>query len=176
MSRFRRYAAALCVGASLIGVSGYVLRADVPRVSSGTWAAAGEVGVPSGAGSVALTDGRVVVVGGERDGVRSSAISIYDPASSAWARAGDLVTPRSGHTVTLLNDGRVLVAGGSTPDGPTFDIEIFDPANGTSVHAGDMTLPRVNHAAATLKDGRVLIVGGSDGSSALDGCGGIRPG
>ena len=115
MSRFRRYAAALCVGASLIGVSGYVLRADVPRVSSGTWAAAGEVGVPSGAGSVALTDGRVVVVGGERDGVRSSAISIYDPASGAWARAGDLVTPRSGHTVTLLKDGRVLFAGGHAP-------------------------------------------------------------
>ena len=148
---------------TVVGSSWLVLRADVPRVASGTWAAAGEVAVPSSAVSVTLADGRVVVAGGKSDGVPSSAISTYAPASGAWAPAGELLTPRSGHAMALLNDGRVLIAGGTASDGPTFDIEIFDPANGTSVHAGEMTLPRVDHAAATLKDGRVLIVGGSDG-------------
>ena len=145
-----------------------VVRADVPRVASGTWAAAGEVAVPHSAVSVALADGRVVVAGGEDDGTPRSAISTYDPASGAWAHVGNLVTPRSGHAMTVLKDGRVLVAGGTASYGPTFDVEIFDPANGTSVHAGDMPLARVNAAAATLKDGRVLIVGGSDGVSPLN--------
>ena len=144
------------------------VRADVPRVASGTWAAAGEIAVPGGAVSVALADGRVVVAGGEDDGTPRSAISTYDPASGAWAHVGNLVTPRSGHAMTVLKDGRVLVAGGTASYGPTFDVEIFDPANGTSVHAGDMPLARVNPAAATLKDGRVLIVGGSDGVSPLN--------
>jgi MBG domain (YGX type)/Galactose oxidase, central domain/Kelch motif len=148
---------------TVLSSSWLVLRADVPRVASGTWAAAGEVVVPSGAVSVALADGRVVVAGGKSDGTVSPVISSYDPASGAWAHVGELLTARSGHAMTLLNDGRVLIAGGTASYGPSFDIEIFDPATGTSVHGGDMTLARVDHAAATLTDGRVLIVGGSDG-------------
>jgi len=165
MYRFARFATA---SLALIAMLGYAVRADVPQVPSGTWAAAGEAAVPNGAVSVALADGRVVVAGGESDGTLSSAISTYDPASGAWARVGDLVTPRSGHAMTVLKDGRVLIAGGTTPSGPTFDIEIYDPVTGISVHAGDMTLSRVNHAAATLNDGRVLIVGGSDGVSPMN--------
>ena len=70
----------------------------------------GEVAVPSGAASVALADGRVVVAGGRSDGIPSSAISTYDPASGAWARVGELLTARSGHAMTVLKDGRVLIA------------------------------------------------------------------
>ncbi|HEU4892298.1 MAG TPA: MBG domain-containing protein, partial [Vicinamibacterales bacterium] len=145
-----------------------VVRADVPRVASGTWAAAGEVAVPNGAVSTALADGRVVVAGGTSDDSFSSSIATYDPASGAWAHAGDLATARSGHAMTVLNDGRVLIAGGTASYGPTFDIEIYDPASGTSVHGGDMTVARVDAAAATLKDGRVLIVGGSDGVAPMN--------
>ena len=152
---------------TVLGSSWLVLRADVPQVASGTWAAAGEVVIPSGSVSVALADGRVLVAGGKSDDILSPVISSYDPASGAWVRVGELLTARSGHAMALLNDGRVLIAGGTASYGPTFDIEIFDPANGTSVHAGDMTLARIDHAAATLKDGRVLIVGGSDGVAPL---------
>ncbi len=152
----------------VVSSSWLVLRADVPQVASGTWAAAGEVGtIPPGAASVALSDGRLLVAGGQSGDTFSSAISTYDAASGARVLVGNLATARAGHAATVLNDGRVLIAGGTASYGPTFDIEIYDPANGTSVHAGDMTLARVDHAAATLKDGRVLIVGGSDGVSPL---------
>src|SRR6187549_1750673 len=103
-TRIRSLIAVLILTA--VGSSWLVLRADVPRVASGTWAAAGEVAVPSGAVSVTLADGRVVVAGGKSDGVPSSAISTYGPASGAWAPAGELLTPRSGHAMALLNDGR----------------------------------------------------------------------
>ena len=66
---------------TVVGSSWLVLRADVPRVASGTWAAAGEVAVPSGAVSVTLADGRVVVAGGKSDGILSSAISTLRPGN-----------------------------------------------------------------------------------------------
>src|SRR6186713_2059917 len=66
-TRIRSLVALLTLTA--VGSSWLVLRADVPRVASGTWAAAGEVAVPSGAVSVTLADGRVVVAGGKSDGV-----------------------------------------------------------------------------------------------------------
>ena len=161
--------AAVFMFAVFAASSWLVLRADIPQVASGTWVAAGDVGtIPTGAASVGLADGRVLVAGGRSDGILSTAISTYNPASGAWAAAGNLAVARSGHAVTVLTDGRVLIAGGTTSTGPSFDIEIYDPASGTSAHAGDMTLARVDHAAATLKDGRVLIVGGSDGVSPLN--------
>ena len=151
---------------ALAASSWLVVRAEIPQVASGTWVTAGQVGtIPTGAASVGLSDGRLLVAGGQSDGVLSNVVATYDPASGAWAAVGSLNVARAGHTATVLKDGRVLIAGGANADGPTFDIEIFNPSSGTSVHAGDMTLPRVDHAAATLKDGRVLIVGGSDGAS-----------
>ena len=147
-----------------------LVTASIPQVPTGTWAPAGEIAaIPSGAASVALPDGRLVVAGGSAsDGALLSGIGIYDAVGDAWAPGGELSQARSGHAATVLKDGRVLFAGGTTSDGPSFDIEIYDPATGSSVHAGDMTLPRVDHAAATLKDGRVLIVGGSTGGAPLN--------
>ena len=61
-----------------------------------------------------LSDGKVLVMGGESGGDNSdlSSAEIYDPASGGWTRTGSLNTPRRGHTATLLADGRVLVTGG----------------------------------------------------------------
>ena len=97
----------------MLGSSWAVLRADVPQVASGTWASAGEVAVPRGAVSVVVVDGHVMVAGGTSDGMLSTAVSTFDPASGAWARVGDLIAARSGHAMTLLKDGRVLIAGGT---------------------------------------------------------------
>ena len=174
-SRFRRSArfktvVALVVFSALTASSLLVLRADIPQVASGAWVPAGELGtVLSGAASVALPDGRVLVAGGVKDDVLSRRIVAYHPSSGAWASIGNLAVARTGHTAVVLKDGRVLIAGGITADGPSFGVEIFNPGTGTSTHAGDMTMPRVDHAAAALKDGRVLIVGGSDGLSPLSG-------
>lgn len=174
-SRFRSSArlktvVALVVFSALTASSLLVLRADIPQVASGAWVPAGELGaVPSGAASVALPDGRVLVAGGVKDDVLSRRIVAYQPSSGAWANIGNLAVARTGHTAVVLKDGRVLIAGGITADGASFGVEIFNPGTGASTHAGDMTMPRVDHAAAPLKDGRVLIVGGSDGLSALSG-------
>ena len=91
------------------------------------------------------------------------------PAPGAFAATGDLVEPRSGHSVTVLPDGGVLVAGGTrvSPGGLLPSTELFDLDGGLFEAAVEMTVPRTHHSATLLHDGRVLIAGGGR----LDGTG-----
>ena len=166
MHRFARYATASLV---MIAMLGYVVRADVPQVPTGTWAPGGSFGnIPRDVASAVLPDGRLLVTGGSSaDGQPVAQIGVYDPHSGTWAPAGQLSEPRAGHTATVLADGRVLIVGGRTTTGLTASAEIYDPTTGVSTTAGALSVPRVTHAAARLADGRVLIVGGSDGAAVL---------
>src|SRR5262245_48898105 len=119
MHRFGRYAAAVCVGVSIVALLGYAVQADVPQVPTGTWMAGGAFGeIPSDAASAVLADGRLFVSGGSAsDGQPSAQIAIYSPASGEWSIAGNMSEARAGHTATALADGRVLIAGGRTSAG-----------------------------------------------------------
>ena len=166
MPRFARYAAASFV---LVAMLGYVVRADVPQVPTGTWAPGGQFGnVPRDVATAVLPDGRLLVTGGSAaDGQPIAQISVYDPAIAAWSPAGAMNEARGGHAATTLADGRVLITGGRAADGLTATVEIYDPATGGSTTVGVLSVPRADHAAARLADGRVLIVGGSDGAAVL---------
>src|SRR2546425_8379929 len=59
-----------------------------------------------------LTDGRVVLVGGENTNGPVGVAEVFDPVSATFSPAGSSVIPRADHSATLLADGRVLVAGG----------------------------------------------------------------
>lgn len=67
-----------------------------------------------------LSDGTVLVVGGETDpppgatGINAVTDSVerYEPLRDTWAPAGRMRLPRTDHLATLLPDGRVLVSGG----------------------------------------------------------------
>jgi len=63
-----------------------------------------------------LSDGRVLIVGGDTDqtGERpATTAEVWDPATATFGPAGSLlVGTRPGHSATLLSDGRVLVVGG----------------------------------------------------------------
>jgi hypothetical protein len=79
-----------------------------------------------------LSNGKVLIAGGQSSfGILSSA-EIYDPVSSTFAATGNLNTARICHTATLLNDGTVLIAGGET-NGVTAlaTAELYNPGTGT---------------------------------------------
>lgn len=88
--------------------------------------------------STLLPDGRVLIVGGQREDMQSqlTAVEVYDPATGTFTEAGDLPVPYALHSALLLPDGRVLLAGGHTPEGSS-DLStmetysgIYDPATG----------------------------------------------
>ena len=123
-----------------------------------------------------LTNGNVLVTGGN-DAARALATAeIFDPATGMFTpTAGNMENNRVGHTATLLNDGsgRVLVAGGGTVPGVvfgplpigdvgTFSAELFDPKSGQFTPVGnDMSARRVYHTATLLSNGDVLLAGGT---------------
>jgi hypothetical protein len=105
-----------------------------------------------------LTNGKVLVVGGEGDGGFSPNGEVYDPSTRTFTVTTNSVRSRSAHTATLLRDGKVLLAGGRVSPGSA---EIYDAAAGTYASTGDMASPRAYHTATLLLDGRVLMVGGT---------------
>jgi hypothetical protein len=109
---------------------------------------------------VALADGRILLVGGERGGVWSGA-EILDPRAGTVRATGPMARERgSPATATLLLDGRVLIVSGA-PE-PTASAELFDPTTGTFTPVGSLAIPRTGFTATLLLDGRVLIAGGID--------------
>jgi len=114
--------------------------------------------------ATALADGRILVVGGERDGAVLATAEIYDPARDAWTPTAGMVAARSYHAATRLPDGRVLVTGGySASDGagraPTATAELYDPATDRWVAAAPLGTPRAGHRGTLLGNGQVLVTG-----------------
>jgi hypothetical protein len=98
--------------------------------STGTWTATGSMAAArAGLGAALLSDGNVLVMGGQdmrnNAGLGSVATAeLFDPVSGTWTDTADMIEARYGHMATLLLDGRVLVlGGGSTPA----TAELYDP-------------------------------------------------
>ena len=67
-----------------------------------------------------LSNGKVLVAGGDTSGSYLTSAELYDPASGTWTATGSLNTARADHTATLLPNGKVLVAGGYNSSGLSY--------------------------------------------------------
>jgi hypothetical protein len=67
---------------------------------------------PCGQTATLLSDGRILIAGGNDQSTVLTSAELYDPATSSFSPTGSMATPRGYHTTTLLPDGRVLIAGG----------------------------------------------------------------
>ena len=108
-----------------------------------------------------LTNGRILIVGGENANGVVGASEIFDPALGSATIGGSLVVPRAAHSASLLSDGRVLIAGGRGASGLLSSTEIFDPASGQFLGVS-LRHARAGHSATTLSDGRIAIAGGDE--------------
>ncbi len=127
-----------------------------PVVVDPTWSTVAPMATAGhGASAVLLTDGRVLVTGG--DPITKSG-EVYDPKLNTWTTAKPLELHRFPLAVRL-GSGKVLVAGGMS-----YTTELFDPASGAYSKTGNLTATHQNGAIALLPSGKVLVAAGfSDG-------------
>src|SRR2546428_7506322 len=94
-----------------------LIKGIISQVPTGAWAPAGTMASPrSGAATVALQDGRLLIIGGEAPSTIGSSVAlasadVFD-TSGHFAAASPMEFARTQHTAPALQDGRGLVAGG----------------------------------------------------------------
>lgn len=151
----------------------------------GTWSIYGEV--PSnygwrGGGTSVLLPGyqdRVMIIGGENEGVVTETAEIIDLAdpAPAWSYTQSMTFPRMHADAVILPDGKILMigghsethdeSGGGIPPSSVYEAELFDPSTEAWSVMAPMQVPRIYHSTAILlPDGRVLA-GGSTGIGPL---------
>ena len=129
--------------ASLEGAGRFQSSAEIFDPTMGTFSPTGSMAhAPGKQTAVLLSDGRVLIAGGNAVAPRSLASAeLYDPSTGTYSPTGSMAAARTLHTATLLSDGRVLVTGG-TGAGWNFagpfraSAEIYDPATGAFSPAG----------------------------------------
>ncbi|MGA9805455.1 MAG: Ig-like domain repeat protein [Terriglobales bacterium] len=112
-----------------------------------------------GATATLLTNGQVLIAGGENSGGALSSAELYNPANDTFTATGNLGTARYDAAAMLLANGSVLIAGGTGVSGTLNSAELYSAW--TFASAGTMTAPRTGATATLLLNGNVLIAGGS---------------
>ena len=93
---------------------GMLVHGEVPDVPTGQWLAGPALVQPrAGAVSVALDDGRVLVIGGRTADGPVNTVEVFGTDGSI-ALGLPMLAPRVGHGAVKLPDGRVYVTGGTT--------------------------------------------------------------
>ena len=110
---------------------------------------------------VTLTDGRVLIAGGQTLGGESvSKTDIFDPMTNTFSAGPELSTPRQGLTAHVLADGKVVLIGGMAYGDDSNTVDVYDPVTSRIIRQfNTMSYTRYEHSSALLLDGRVLIVG-----------------
>ena len=120
---------------------------------------------------VALTDGKVLVAGGETSAVLCSsptdASETYNYSSGSWTARDHMNVGRADAQAVALPNAKALVAGGCAfPGGggdaaPTDSVEVYDDSDGSWTLGQSMNTKREHFNLVALQNGKVLAVGGA---------------
>ena len=113
---------------------------DLTTLGPAAWTRLADMHFPrTNVNAVLLPDGKILVIGGQRNGKWAAdpgavfEAEMYDPSTNTWTPAAPMMFPRQYHSIAvLLPDGRVLTAGGvdPSPGAPQRDqrsMEMFNP-------------------------------------------------
>jgi hypothetical protein len=125
---------------------------------------------PAGA---ALSDGTVVIVGGEDDeGNALASAQLFAPGAATFSALENHTIPRKRAESTWLPGVGLLIVGGvDTAGNPVTEAaaEVFLEAQRQFIFIADTRLEgRIGHQVVTLPDGRALVTGGMAGGMTLD--------
>ena len=147
------------------GGTGALKNAEIFDPAKGTWTPTGSMhDARSYPVAVRLTNGKVLVAGGNDQNSNLDSAELFDPATGVWTVTGSLTVTRQQAFAAVLSDGKVLVGGAGSVVGLNSSAELFDPATGRWTPTGDLATGRAGPLSATrLSDGRVLVAGGFAG-------------
>jgi N-acetylneuraminic acid mutarotase len=164
--------------------------AEIYDPAMGTFTPTGSMNEPrQGHGAVLLSNGLVLVAGGDSNQAYSGMLSqasaeLYDPSSGEFTATGGLADDRGpddssngvyfpGATTTLLSNGNVLLTGGvqtgisQGTNGltgqmyPPIATEIYDPSSASFRLGATLNIYRfAGHTATSLDNGDILVAGG----------------
>ncbi len=141
--------------------------------ASGTWSALANVhSARDGHTATLLSNGNVVVAGGENNNLVISSTEVFSPTTGSWTVSGNLNVARANAGAILLPSGMVMIAGGCTSNcqaGTTGSAELFNSVNNSWSSTGSMIQSRTYFGMVLLPSGKVLAAGGCTGLNA-NGC------
>jgi hypothetical protein len=149
-----------------------LLSACGPRTAPATtpkWQTIGELSQPRAyASAVALSNGKILVVGGfdrEARDVMNPRSELIDPATGEVTLLPQPLLGRVHQSITSAWEELVVVAGGvewrETYWSPVDRVDVFRPSQRGWVLGAPLRQARSDHAATALHDGRVLVTGGN---------------
>ncbi len=144
--------------------------AEIYDPATGTLSPTGNLTDPNGRGlmaSVLLSDGRVLLVGGENSNGNVATAEIYDPGSGTFSATGSMAQVRQNPTAVLLADGRVLVSGGFKAGVALNTAEIYNPGTGLFTASGNLNQGRGRNTMTLLPNGKVLVAGGRNANGTI---------
>ncbi len=96
--------------------------------STGDWTMTGNMTYPRYDHTASiLTNGQVLVTGGQNSSFVLNSTELYDPSTGNWTMTGNMNNARYLHTASILTNGTVSVTGGQCIGGGTCRLEKLEP-------------------------------------------------
>ncbi|XP_073400557.1 actin-binding protein IPP isoform X2 [Dendrobates tinctorius] len=108
--------------------------------------------------STAVLEGKIYVVGGEKDSMIFDCVECYDPVTKQWTAVASMNQPRCSLGVCSCH-GAIYAMGGWVGAEIGNDIERFSPEDNAWQVVGQMSVPRYNFACCESQ-GLIYVVGG----------------
>jgi len=123
----------------------------------------------SGAFSILLGDGRVLVSGGRSQAIIMWTCWLYDPATEIFVETGHMVVRRERHAGCLMLSGDVFVCGGLSEHAVKINsCEKYNIQNGTWERLPDMHRFLHDHHCMLMPNGKIAVIGITGRHSAYD--------